>query len=257
MHPVLCEIGPLTIYTYGVFVASGFILGIGLALRQAQREGYDPQTILDTVFYIIVAGIIGSRLFYIGQNLAFYKGSPLSIFMIWEGGLVFHGGLLCAIPVGWILIRRNKLSFWGLFDLLAPSLAIGQALGRIGCFYAGCCYGLPAQLPWSVTFNDPKSLASQGDPLHPTQLYAAAANSIIFLILVFFRKRTRFSGQLSCIYLGLHAVFRVVIERFRGDLRLLLFNQTVSLTQVLSALLLLLAIFLYLYLGNRKQNHNA
>jgi len=257
MHPVLFKLGPLTIYTYGVFVASGFILGISLALRQARKEGYDPQTILDLVFYIIVAGIVGSRLFYIAQNLAFYRSSPLSVFMIWEGGLVFHGGLLFALPVGWILIKRHNLSFWGLFDLLAPSLAIGQALGRIGCFYAGCCYGLPTQLPWAVTFTDPKSLAFQGAPLHPAQLYAAAANCIIFLALVFFRKHIRFSGQLSCIYLGLHAVFRFVIELYRGDLRLLLFNQTISLTQVLSALLFLLAIFLYFYLGNQKRHRSA
>ena len=111
MHPVLFKIGPLTIYTYGVFVACGFIFGISLALRQARKEGYDPQTILDLVFYIIVAGIIGSRLFYIAQNLAFYRNSPLSAFMIWEGGLVFHGGLLLAIPVGWILIKKHNFSF--------------------------------------------------------------------------------------------------------------------------------------------------
>lgn len=257
MHPVLFKIGPVTIYTYGVFVASGFILAISLALRQARKEGYDTQTILDLIFYIIVAGIIGSRLFYIAQNLAFYKSSPLSVFMIWEGGLVFHGGLLFAVPVGWVLIRRYRLSFWGLFDLLAPSLAIGQALGRIGCFYAGCCYGLPTQLPWAVTFNDPRSLALQGAPLHPTQLYAAAANFLIFFVLVFFRKHTRFSGQLACIYLFLHAAFRLVIEQFRGDPRLLLFDWTISLTQLLSALILLFTVFLYFYLRNRKRHHRV
>jgi len=257
MHPVLFKIGPVTIYTYGVFVASGFILGISLALQQARREGYEPQTILDVLFYIILAGIIGSRLLYIAQNLAFYRSNPLSVFMIWEGGLVFHGGLLLAIPVGLILIKRHNLSFWGLFDLLAPSLAIGQALGRIGCFYAGCCYGLPTQLPWAVTFNDPKTLALQGVPLHPTQLYAAAANFVIFLVLVRLRKPTRFPGQLTCMYLCLHAAFRFVIELFRGDTRLLLFNQTISFTQGLSALIFLIAIFLYFYLKNQKRHHRV
>jgi len=257
MHPVLFKIGPVTIYTYGVFVASGFVLGISLALQQARKEGYEPQTILDLLFYIIVAGIIGSRLLYIAQNLAFYRSRPLSVFMIWEGGLVFHGGLLFAIPVGWFLIRRHNLSFWGLFDLLAPSLAIGQALGRIGCFYAGCCYGLPSHLPWAVTFNDPKSLALQGVSLHPTQLYAAAANFVIFIVLVRLRKHTRFTGQLSCMYLCLHAAFRFLIEFFRGDPRLLLFNETISLPQMLSTLIFLLGVFLYFYLGNRKRQHNA
>jgi len=257
MHPVLFQIGPITIYTYGVFVACGFILGISLALRQAKREGYDPQIILDLAFYVILAGIIGSRIFYVIQNLSSYKGSPLSVWKIWEGGLVFHGGLLFAIPVAWILIKRQNFSFWGMLDLFAPSLAIGQALGRIGCFFAGCCYGLPTQLPWGVTFTDPKSLALQGIPIHPTQLYHLSACLMIFLILIFFRKPSRFTGQLSCLYLSLHSAFRFIIEFFRGDPRYWLWNQTITLTQVISSIVFLLAIFLYFYFKRHDQFKGA
>ena len=253
MHPVLFQIGPLTIYTYGVFVASGFILGISLALRQAKKEGYDPQTILDLVFYIILAGIIGSRIFYVIQNFVSYRNSPLDVFKIWEGGLVFSGGLLFAVPVGFILIKRQRLSFWEMFDLLAPSLAIGQALGRIGCFYAGCCYGLPTQLPWGVTFTHPQSLALKGVPLHPTQLYHSSACFIIFFILIYFRKHLRFTGQLSCLYLGLHSLSRVIIEFFRGDPRVWLWGQTITLTQTISVLLFLLALFLFFYFRHYNQ----
>ncbi|RLA94719.1 MAG: prolipoprotein diacylglyceryl transferase [Deltaproteobacteria bacterium] len=244
MHPVLFQIGPLTIYTYGLFVASGLILGISLALKEAKREGYDSQVILDLVFYLILTGIIGSRVFFVAQNFSFYKASPLSIFKIWEGGLVFHGGLVFAIPVGWILVKRQKLLFWKIFDLLAPSLAIGQALGRIGCFCAGCCYGAPTELPWAVTFNHPQTLAPQGIPLHPTQLYAAAANFLIFIILMFSRQKIQFTGQLSCLYLCLHSVFRFIIELFRGDPRVWIYNHTISLTQGISILVFLAAIII-------------
>jgi len=253
MHPVLFHIGHLTIYTYGVFVATGLLLGISLALRQAKREGYDHQIILDMSFYIIVVAIIGSRIFYVFQNLSFYKNNPLGVFKLWEGGLVFYGGLLFAVPVGWVFVKRHQLSFWRIFDLFAPSLAIGQAIGRIGCFFAGCCYGLPTQLPWGVTFTHPHSLALKGISLHPTQLYAACSGFIVFLILIFFRKHIRFTGQLSCIYLLFHSVFRFTIEFFRGDPRGYVFDQTISVPQTLSVLIFISTLIFYFYLLKRHR----
>lgn len=234
MHPVLFQLGPITIYTYGLFVATGLLLGITLALRQARREGLNSQLLLDMFFYIILAAIIGARILYVIQNVSSYRGNPLAVFKLWEGGLVFHGGLLGAIPVAWFFIKRYDLSFWSVFDVVAPSLAIGQALGRIGCFFAGCCYGIPTDVPWAVTFTHPRSLAPLGIALHPTQLYSSLGCFIIFFVLVGLRKHRSFSGQLACLYLLFHSVFRFSVEFLRGDPKFWFWNHTLSHPQVIS-----------------------
>lgn len=252
MHPILCQIGPLTIYTYGLFVALGLLVGLSLALKEAKRKGFDPQAFLDLAFYSVLAGIIGARIFYVVQNFSFYKENLLSMVKIWEGGLVFQGGLISAIPVAWILLKKKKLSFWKTFDVLAPYMALGQAFGRIGCFSAGCCYGKPTNLPWAVTFTNPKTLALAGIPLHPTQLYSAAGLFFIFLMLLFLRKHTKFSGQISCLYLIIHSFFRIFIEFFRGDPRALLWDNF-SLTQGISLATLFIALFLNFYLQRAYQ----
>lgn len=219
MHPILCQVGPITLYTYGLFIALGLFAGLSLALKEAKRKGVDSQFILDLVFYLVFAGIVGARLLYVAQNSSFYRENLFRIMKIWEGGLVFQGGLILAIPLAWILIKKKKLSFWQIFDLLAPSIALGQAFGRIGCFFAGCCYGKPTNLPWAVTFTDPKTLALPNIPLHPTQLYSAAGLFFIFFILFFLQKRIKFSGQLACLYLIIDSSFRFFIEFLRGDPR--------------------------------------
>lgn len=239
MHPVAFHLGPLTIYSYGVLVASALILGMALAVKEARRQGLDPQLVLDLGFYVALAGILGSRMFYLLQDPRYYFSHPWEIFKLWEGGLVFHGGLLCALPVGWFFLKRKKLSFWPIADLFAPSLAIGQALGRVGCFFAGCCYGAPTSLPWAVTFSDPRTLAVPGVPLHPTQLYDAFGLFLIFGVLSAGRQRTRFAGELSCLYLILHGLLRFVVEYFRGDPRSMLWHDAISVPQIISLLLIM------------------
>ncbi len=217
MHPVLFRIGPLTIHTYGVFVASGFLLGLALAVRQANREGIPPERIVDIGFYLLLSAIIGSRLLFIVINAGYYLRHPLDVFKIWEGGLVFYGGLVLAVPVAVLYIRRNNLDLWKISDIFAPSVAIGHVLGRLGCFSAGCCYGRPSSLPWAVTFTDPGCLAKTGVPLHPTQLYEAAGEFLNFLILIALRRRQSFKGQLFWTYIVLYSILRFTVEIFRGD----------------------------------------
>ncbi|MCX8012574.1 MAG: prolipoprotein diacylglyceryl transferase, partial [Desulfobacterota bacterium] len=147
MHPILFHLGPVTIYTYGVFVALGLLIGVILAQKQAKRAGLNPEDFHDLIFYSILGGIIGSRIFYVIQNFSSYKDNLFGIVKIWEGGLIFQGGFIVAVAVAWVLIKKKKLSFWKSFDVLAPYLAFGQAIGRIGCFFAGCCYGRCTNLP--------------------------------------------------------------------------------------------------------------
>jgi len=189
MHPVLLKLGPLTIHTYGFFIAMGFIAGIFLAKREAKRLGESPERIMDLSFYILIAAIAGSRLLYIFINPEIFLSDILESFRIWNGGLVFYGGFIAALIVGIVYLKMKKMPLWRTTDIAALSLALGQFFGRLGCFSAGCCYGKACDLPWAVTFTNPDTLAPIGIPLHPSQLYQAAGNLIIFVILWLFRRR--------------------------------------------------------------------
>lgn len=218
MYPVLVRIGPLTIHTYGFLIATGFLVALWLAARQAKAVGIRRDDIIDLGFYILLAAIVGSRIFFVLTNWSYYENNPLDIVKIWKGGLVFYGGLLFTIPTAIWYVRRKRLDFWRTFDVFAPSIAIGHAIGRLGCFFAGCCYGKPAEgIPWSVTFTNPESLAMRGVPLHPVQLYEAAGELLNFLVLVFMRRHQAFRGQLFVMYILNYSIIRLIVEMFRGD----------------------------------------
>lgn len=219
MHPILIKIGPLTIYSYGFFLAVGFLLAIVYINREAKRLGIEPQRISDLAFYLIIASLIGARLLFIITEPHDFIENPLEIFKIWKGGLVFYGGFISALVVGIRYVKRHGLPLWKTADIIAPSIALGQSLGRLGCFSAGCCYGRETDVPWAVTFTDPNSLARLGVPLHPTQLYESALDFGIFLFLISFKKRKGFDGQLIWLYTLLYAVVRFIVELFRGDPR--------------------------------------
>ncbi len=251
MHPDLFRIGPITIHTYGVMVAIGFLLGMGLALRQARKEGIPSERISDLSFYLLLAAIIGSRVFYILLNPGPYIKNPLAIFKIWEGGLVFYGGLIFAVITGMIYIKRHGLHLWQIADIFAPSIAIGHAIGRLGCFFAGCCHGRPAEVPWAVTFTDPHSLAPLGIPLHPTQLYESAGEFVIFLILILLRKRQAFRGELFWTYVMLYSILRFFVEFFRGDAARGMLAEGLSLAQAISVIMFFIAIGFMTFLRSR------
>lgn len=217
MHPILFKLGPLTIHTYGVMIAAGFLAGMYLAMREARRQGISPDMIMDLGLYILAAAIVGSRLMQVFVEHRYYLGHPLEIFMIWRGGLVFYGGFIMAVFVSIWYLRRHNLPVWKVGDILAPSLALGHAVGRVGCFTAGCCYGRPTDLPWAVTFSDPDCLAITGVPVHPSQLYESIAVLGLFGFLYAYRNRTAFDGQLFWTYALGYSVIRFMLEFLRGD----------------------------------------
>jgi len=219
MHPILFKIGPLTIHTYGLMIALAFLLGIWLMSHQAKKEGLNPQVISDLGFYLLAGAIIGSRLLFVIINYERYLSAPLKVFYIWEGGLVFYGGLIGAMGLGFWYLKEQQLPFWTTVDLAAPSIALGQAIGRLGCFSAGCCYGRPTLSFWGVTFTDLDCLAPLGVKLHPVQFYSALTNLTIFFILFKLQRAKKFSGQLLGSYLVLYAVGRFALEFWRGDQR--------------------------------------
>ncbi len=238
MYPILFQWGPVTIHTYGVLLATGFVVGLWVAARQARREGIVPDRIVDLAFYILLAALIGSRLLYVAVNWSWFAARPLDILKMWEGGLVFYGGLLLAVPVGIWYVRRKGLHVWQVADLLAPSIALAHGIGRLGCFSAGCCYGIETDLPWGVVFSDPHSLAPLGAPIHPTQIYESAGELLIFAGLLFYRNKKTAHGQVFAAYLFAYGILRFGVEFVRGDAdRGLLPGLPISLSQVISLLL--------------------
>lgn len=256
MHPVLIKIGALSVHTYGFFMAVGFIAGILLAKNEAKRLGEDPNNIVDVSFYVLIAAIIGSRLFYVAINYDIFLKNPVEIFKIWKGGLVFYGGFIVAFIVAVIYLKKNKMPLWKTGDIVAPSLAIGHFFGRLGCFSAGCCYGKSCELPWAVTFTHPQSLAPIGIPLHPTQLYSAAGNLIIFSLLWSFRRKKKFDGQIFWLYVLLYGIVRSFVEIFRGDFRGHFFFGIFSVSQVIGATMATIAIVMLIRLAKQKHASN-
>lgn len=252
MYPIIIKIGPLTVYTYGMFVAAGFLLGVALAVREARRQGMPYERVADLGFYILLGAIVGSRLLYVMLNAGYFISRPLDIFKIWQGGLVFYGGLAAAVALAVWHMRRHSLPVWKTTDLFAPSLAVGHAIGRLGCFSAGCCYGRPAEgLPWAVTFTNPESLAAKGIPLHPTQIYESIGEFAIFLFLMSFKQRKAFDGQLILIYGMAYPVLRFIVEFWRGDEARGMVMPWMSVSQAVSIALFAATLVVYIRLSRR------
>ena len=244
MLPILLEFGDLTLHTYGVMLAVGFLLAIFVALREARRLGIEANLIMDLAFYLLMAALVGSRLIYVISHWEEFQDDPLNALRFWRGGLVFYGGLIFAFLAGLWYVRKYRLNFPKLADLIAPSIALGQAVGRLGCFAAGCCYGLPTDVPWACTFTDPVSLAPRNIPLHPTQLYESAATFAIFITLLSMRRKGRFRGKLFWYYLLFYSLARFVIEFFRGDPRGFVIPGILSMAQAIGLGVILLTLLI-------------
>lgn len=251
MFPDLFSIGPFSLHTYGLFVAVGFLVGVIVTLKLGKSEGFSSQQIMDMGFVMILSGIIASRLMYVLANLSYYTRNPIDMLKVWQGGLVFSGGIIgVLITIVWYA-RRHHLSLWNIGDLWAPAAAIGQGIGRIGCFMAGCCYGKPTDIQWGVVFSDPHSLAPLNIPLHPTQLYSSISGFTIFLILLMIRYKKKFKGQVFVWFLILHSTARLLIERFRGDDRGVFLNTNMSTTQFVAILILIASVATLMVLKSR------
>jgi len=245
MHPILFTIKGITIYTYGFFLALGFLVGFVLFLLEAKRRKKSLDTAIDLAFWVLISSIIISRIFYVLVNLRYFIERPLRIFMIWEGGLVWYGAFFGAIIAYFIYFRKRGEEGWLFTDIAIPSVALGQAIGRIGCFMAGCCYGKATDLCIGVTFGS-SGIAPAGVSLHPTQIYHSISEFLIFLFLFSWRGRTRFSGELFLYYLFLYGATRSVVEVFRGDPRGEVFG-VMSTSQCISIIVVILAIAVYLF----------
>ena len=219
MHPVLFHLGPLTIHTYGFFIAVGFLTSINLIKYLAARANLNVDRILDLTFWCLVVGFSGCRILFVITRFDEFYARPFDIIKIWEGGLVFLGGPMLGIPFAITYIRKHKLPIWKTFDVLTPALVLSHAFGRLGCLGAGCCYGKPTGTSFGVRlYSDLVDRAHQGIPLHPTQLYESFILFILFGALIYLFHHKRFDGQVFLSYLLTYPIIRSIIEIFRGDL---------------------------------------
>ena len=253
MHPILFEFGTFRIYAYGFFIVAGFVAAVVLAALKIRKSniGVSFENIVDLFFYTVLSAFIGSRLLYVLINFDLYRQDPVRIFKIWEGGLVFYGGLALAVTVAFCYMRWHRLPIWKSADTISPLIALGLSLGRIGCFFAGCCYGKETSLPWAVVFRNQDSLARLNTPLHPTQLYDAANGLGIFFLLSWIEKRKTFDGQIFWLFLFLYSTSRFFIEIFRGDPRGFLFGDLLSTSQAIGVLLAIPSVFMLFYMKKK------
>ena len=224
MYPALFDLGPITLYTYGVLLAVSYLLGLQLARVRARKWGLDANRVLDLGIYIIIAALIGAKALLLVVEFDQFTQSPAEFLSLARSAGVFYGGLILAVAVAFWYIHRHRLPFWTTCDVFAPGIALGHVTGRLGCLAAGCCYGRPTDVAWAITFTDPQAAANVGTPLgiplHPTQLYEAGAALLILGLLLATERRGRvFAGRTFWSYMLLYAISRFAVEFYRGDPR--------------------------------------
>lgn len=228
MYPVILELGPFKIYSYGFFLALAFITSSILAEREAKRRGASYHLIPNLFLICLVSGIIGARFFFIILNINFFLSAPIEIIMFWHGGLVWYGGLIFALACGLIYLKVKKQAILPILDLLAPYIALAQSIGRIGCFLNGCCFGKP----WPL-YNIP----------YPTQIISSLAMLFIFLILRSFQCLDFPKGNIFLLYLVFYSLKRFFIEFLRGDAYPVILG--LSIFQIISVFIFILTFILF------------
>ena len=223
MHPILFHIGPLTVYSYGVLVATGVLLGLWYARRQAPRAGLDPEKVWNLGIYVVLAALIIAKIWLVLSAWDYYLANPRKIFSIetFQSGGTFYGGMVGAVLTVVLYTYFQKMPLLPVMDTIGAAVPLGHVIGRLGCFAAGCCFGKPTTHFWGVTFTNPLAAQYVGTPLgqalEPTQLFESAAELIIFATLTWMLSRKKFDGQIFGAYLFLYGIARFLLEFLRGD----------------------------------------
>lgn len=254
MHPILFELGPITIYTYGFCIAVGALLGFSYMAWQGKKLfGLTLDQSNSLFIWLVLAGVAGGKFFMIFEGPSYYLSHPREL--ISGSGFVFYGSLLFAIPTMLWFFKKNKIPTLAMLDVMAAVTCIVHGFGRIGCFMAGCCYGKPTLSSFGLVFTDPVCQAEpKNTPLYQTQLIEAGFIFSLLIVLLLLKNRKQFDGQLFLIYLMAYATGRGVLEFFRGDLdRGFIFGNVLSNSQLIS--LLIIGVSIYFYLKLKKKNN--
>lgn len=217
MHPVLFTAAGFEVRSYGVFLALGIISGILLTEKELARKNLPRGLMIEMAPWAVLSGIVFSRLVFVATHLEYFSGAPLLAFNLRAGGLNFFGGFAGGAAAAAVFIKRKKIPFLKLAACASPGIAGALFIGRLGCFLNGCCYGEPSSLPWAVTYLSPRSSAPLNIPLHPSQIYEAAGNLLIFAFLWGFRRKAFLEDDSFFYFLAIYPGLRIFLERFRGD----------------------------------------
>jgi phosphatidylglycerol---prolipoprotein diacylglyceryl transferase len=260
VHKIAFTIGSFEVAWYGVLLAIGFLAGFWLAARRAPRTGVDPNTVYDLIPWLLIGSIVGARTLYV---ISYWKqdfaNAPWwEVLMVRHGGLVYYGGLLGAIAGVILFAWRKHVNLWRLGDVLTPSIPVGYFFGRFGCLMNGCCYGSPTNLPWAIHYPpDHPSWraieATQCSGVHPTQIYDSLLNLILWCGLAWLYRRKKFDGQVFAVYLMGYAIFRSIVEMFRGDYPVYYLGGFITPAQLLSVAIIIAGIGLYWYLSHQPR----
>ena len=241
MNPVAFEIFGFEIMWYGVLIALGVVIGTVIAIREAKKRGYDEDMVIDLLIYAIPAALIGARVYYVIFAWDIYRDNPISALNFRLGGLAIHGGLIGAILASILFCKVKKINFWKVSDIMAPSIILGQAIGRWGNYINQEAYGGPTDLPWGIIIN--------GQKVHPTFLYESIWNFIAFLLLISYRKKQiKFDGQIFYMYLILYSIGRFFIEGLRTDSLMI---GPIRVAQLISIIIILITSIMY-YVKNKR-----
>ncbi|CAN5678316.1 prolipoprotein diacylglyceryl transferase [soil metagenome] len=224
MHPILFEIGGFPVFTYGVLLAAAYLLGLQFAIVRGRQRGLDPNRTMDLGIWIIISALVGAKLLLLIVEWQTFTRDWNELFTLARSGGVFYGGLIAAVVVALWYLRRHKMPMWTVTDAFAPGIALGHVIGRMGCLFAGCCFGRPTDVPWAITFHSEYAAQNVGTPLniplHPTQLYEAGAELLILAFLLATEHKGRpFAGRTFWGYMFLYGISRFIIEFYRGDAR--------------------------------------
>jgi len=253
MHPLLFEINlgfiRIPLHSYGFLIAIGFLCGIWTVRKLSVRSKMNPDINADLAFWLLMYGFIGARVLFIITRLEYFIENPFDMIKVWEGGLVFFGGLIAATVYAFFYFRKHKLNVWKMIDILSPGLVIAHAFGRMGCLAAGCCYGRPTDVPWAIKLNSELVDDNlKGVPLHPTQIYESLSLFILYFGMLYIFRTKKFDGQVGLTYFMLYPIIRSIIEIYRGDsIRGFVIDGILSTSQFISILVFALALVVLLF----------
>ena len=257
MHPILIDFGFFQLPSYGVLLAAAVVVALWTLRLRANLAGMDGTRLVDFGLWLVIWALLGAKLLLVLVELPRYLRDPASIIGTIRAGGVFLGGFLAAVIAAVILLRRYTLPTLPSFDVLSPSLALGHAIGRIGCLLAGCCWGAASDLPWAITYTSPVAAENLGTPLqqhlHPFPVYSSLFNFGLYVVLAAYYRRHPAAGRVFATYLLLYGVGRFFLELTRGDaIRGFVLGGALSTSQLISIALVIIGVGLHLWIGRRK-----